>query len=144
MLYALRFLSLVFTVLALIPAGAHLFSLPSKMRLSAEDYLSAQRAYEGWALFGIVILAAILATLALAIAHYRAGRPFLLAALALLCLLATQALFWTFTFPANQATENWTMLPANFEVLRTSWEYSHAGSAVLNFAAFLLLLRSEL
>jgi hypothetical protein len=28
MLYALRFLSLVLTVLALIPAGAHLFSMP--------------------------------------------------------------------------------------------------------------------
>jgi hypothetical protein len=36
------------------------------------------------------------------------------------------------------------MLPANFEALRTSWEYSHAGSALLNLAAFLLLLRSEL
>jgi hypothetical protein len=36
------------------------------------------------------------------------------------------------------------MLPANFETLRTSWEYSHAASAVLSFAAFLLLLRSEL
>jgi hypothetical protein len=144
MLYALRFLSLVLTVLALIPAGAHLFSMPSKLPLSPEDYLAAQRAYDGWALFGIVILAAILATLGLAIAHYRVGRPWLLAALAFLSLLATQALFWSFTFPANQATANWTMLPANFEALRTSWEYSHAGSALLNLAAFLLLLRSEL
>jgi hypothetical protein len=144
MLYALRFLSLVFTVLALVPAGAHLFSLPAKMRLAPEDYLVAQRAYDGWALFGIVILAAIASTLALAIAAYRGGRPYLLPALACLCLLATQAVFWSFTFPANQATGNWTMLPAGFEALKTSWEYSHAASALLNFAAFLLLLRSEL
>jgi hypothetical protein len=144
MLYALRFLSLVFTVLALIPLGAHFFSLPGKMRLSAADYLVAQRAYDGWALFGIVILAALVATLGLTIAAYRASRRWHLVGLAFLCLLATQAIFWAFTCPANQATDNWTMLPANVEALRAAWEYSHAASAVLNFAAFLLLLRSEL
>ncbi|MGE4247951.1 MAG: hypothetical protein AB7F09_01080 [Parvibaculaceae bacterium] len=140
MIYLLRLASLVFVVLALVPAGAHLFSLLNKMRLDKTGYLVAQRAYDGWSLFGIVIAGALLSTLTLAFVLYRIGEPALLALLAFLCLAATQAVFWTYTFPANRATENWTKLPDNWEVLRATWEYSHAASALLTFAAFLLLI----
>ena len=47
--------------------------------------------------------------------------------------------FWSFTFPANQATANWTVLPEGWQALRARWEYSHAAGAVLNFAAVLFL-----
>jgi hypothetical protein len=67
-------------------------------------------------------------------------RPaFSLAVIALLCLLGGQAIFWAFTFPTNQATENWTVLPTNWADLRVQWEYSHAAGAVLNLAAFVAL-----
>jgi hypothetical protein len=30
---------------------------------------------------------------------------------AFLCMAGTQVLFWTFTYPANQQTRNWSVLP---------------------------------
>ncbi len=52
----------------------------------------------------------------------------------------TQVLFWTFTFPANQLTENWTLVPDNWAALREQWEYSHAASALLNLVALVALI----
>jgi hypothetical protein len=52
--------------------------------------------------------------------------------------------FWTFTYPANQATDNWTMLPENWLQLRSQWEYSHAASTVLNLIALVTLILSAL
>jgi hypothetical protein len=56
----------------------------------------------------------------------------------------TQVLFWTFTFPANQQTHNWTVLPENWLALRQQWEYSHAASAGLNLMAFVALILAVL
>jgi hypothetical protein len=58
--------------------------------------------------------------------------------------VAAQVVFWTFTYPANQATNNWTVLPANWQDLRTQWEYSHATGAGLNFIALITLIVSVL
>jgi hypothetical protein len=49
--------------------------------------------------------------------------------------LATLAIFFTWTWPANQATSNWTAVPENWRELRTQWEYAHAANAVLTFLA---------
>ncbi|MCR4265981.1 hypothetical protein [Nitratireductor sp. ZSWI3] len=140
MLYTLRVIAVLFAALALVPAGAHLFSMASKLQMDRGAYLSAQRAYDGWSLFGIVVIAALISCLALTVALYRAGESYILAALAFLCLVGTQGIFWTFTFPMNSATENWTMLPPKWEFLRMQWELSHAGSAALNFTALVLLV----
>jgi hypothetical protein len=51
---------------------------------------------------------------------------------------------WTFTYPANQATNNWTVLPPNWQDLRSQWEYSHATGAGLNFIALITLIVSVL
>jgi hypothetical protein len=39
------------------------------------------------------------------------------------------------TFPANQATANWTDMPDNWSELRRQWEYSHAANAVVMLIA---------
>lgn len=135
-----RLIAIVFAALALVPSGAHLFSMPNKLRLEAAGYLVSQRAYDGWSLFAIVVIGAALSSLLLAVLRYRAGQPYLLPALACLSILGTQAIFWTFVFPANKATGNWTTLPRNWEALRIQWEYGHAGSAVLNMLALILLI----
>ena len=44
----------------------------------------------------------------------------------------------------NQATQNWTMLPDNWQVLRSQWEYAHAVRAILYVLAFGTLLISGL
>ena len=49
-------------------------------------------------------------------------------------------IFWTFTYPANQQTANWTLLPDNWEDLRRQWEYSHAAGALLNLVALICVI----
>ncbi|AZO48001.1 MAG: hypothetical protein EOS58_18855 [Mesorhizobium sp.] len=143
-IYGLRVVSFIFAALAFVPAGAHFFSMYSKLKLDGTSYLAAQRAYDGWSLFGIVVLGALLSSAALAVVLYRSGGAFGLVALAFIAIGATQFVFWSFTFPVNRATRNWSMLPDNWEMLRRQWEYSHAAAACLNALALLLLFLSAL
>jgi len=108
------FISLLFAALALTPAFAHLLELPNKINLSRENYLTVQQNYRGWALTGFFVAGALLSTLVLTIIVRRQRKPFIFASIALLCIAGTQVVFWTHTNPANQATNNWTMLPENW------------------------------
>jgi hypothetical protein len=40
--------------------------------------------------------------------------------------------FWAFTYPANVATNNWTVVPDTWASLRRQWEYSHAAAPLFN------------
>ena len=137
---AARFLSLLFCALALAPALAHLLELPNKIGLPRDQYLVVQQIYRGWWMLGIVVFGALLSTLALTIAVRERPGELGPALTAFLCIVATQAIFWTFTFPANQQTANWTLLPDNWQELRMRWEYSHAASAMLNLAALIAVI----
>ena len=130
-----QFLAIVLTALALVPAGAHLAELPNKIGLDQEAYFIVQSIYAGWALFGIALFGALAANLALAIMVRRQRAPFRLALSAFLLVAATLVIFFIWTYPANQATSNWTVVPANWQQLRTTWEYAHATNAVLTFLA---------
>jgi hypothetical protein len=137
---AARFLSLLFCALALAPALAHLLELPSKIGLPRDEYFVVQQIYRGWWMLGIVVFGALLSTLALAIVVRKRPGELGPALTAFLCIVATQAIFWTFTFPANQQTANWTLLPDNWQELRMRWEYSHAASAMLNLVAMIAVI----
>ena len=139
-----QFLAIVFTALALVPGGAHLFELPNKIGLTEAEYFVVQSIYRGWALFGIVLFGALAANLALAIMVRQQRPPFALASLAFLLVAATLAIFFTWTYPANQATSNWTVVPDNWRDLRTQWEYAHAANAVLTFVALCAVTLSAL
>jgi len=139
-----RFLSilqlalLVFLGLTLIPAGAHLFEMPGKMALAPADYMIVQRIYMGWAWFGIAIFGALI-LLGIHAAIVRRDRTALWFPLAAFAAIAvTQIIFWSFTFPMNTLTQNWTVNPPDIEVARRQWEYSHAVNALITFAAFVL------
>ncbi len=144
MLAVARFTSLLFAGLALAPALAHLLELPNKIGLSRDEYLVAQQLYSGWALLGIIVFAALFSTLAHVLLVRRQRTAFVLALFALACLAGAQAIFWTWTFPANQATQNWTVLPESWAALRAQWEYSHAAAAGLNLVAFASLILAVL
>ena len=138
------FFSLLFAAFALVPAGAHLAELANKMKLGATEYQTVQQIYRGWELFGVVVVGALASTLALTIGLRGHPTAFTPALIALLCIVATQVVFWTFTFPVNRMTVNWTVLPDNWAELRARWEYSHAASAALNAAALIALIVSLL
>jgi len=129
----IELLALVLTALALVPAAAHVIEMPNKMPLPRDAYLTVQRVYRGWSYAGIVVIAAIIATLWLAVIS--TGRAEVPAAIAFSCILMTQAVFWGFTFPVNRRTHNWTEVPEDWELLRDRWEFSHAASAFLIFTA---------
>ncbi|MBL8837594.1 MAG: DUF1772 domain-containing protein [Alphaproteobacteria bacterium] len=132
----LHFSAVVLTGLALVPAGAHFFSLPHKMALTMDQYFLVQGIYRGWAMFGIVLIGAMLANAALAIALLRGRQPCGLAAASAALLAITLALFFALVQPANAITDSWTVIPPNWVELRAHWEYGHALNAVLTFLAF--------
>ena len=139
LLVCVRVLTIASVALYLVPIGAHLFELPGKMAMSPTDYMVMQTIYTGWALFGIVIFAAMLLTLLHAIMRRSERVALLLSLAAFVCLVATQVIFWMFTYPMNVASSNWTVTPDHFETARRQWEYSHAASAVLTFLALVAI-----
>ncbi len=133
---AFQFIALVLAALALIPAGAHFFELPNKMALDGQAYLTVQQIYAGWSLFGIALIGSLAANLALAVAVRRERIACVFATAAFASMLTVLLLFFAFVYPMNAATENCTVMPANWEALRMQWEYGHAVNAVLTFVAF--------
>jgi hypothetical protein len=135
-LRVVQFLAVVLTALALVPGGAHAFALLNKINLGAEQYFIVQNIYRGWALFGIVLIGALVADLALALMlRRRGGAAFVLALLGFCGVALTLVVFFLWTYPANQATGNWTTIPDHWAQLRRQWEYSHAVNAVITFLA---------
>jgi hypothetical protein len=132
----LKILILFLTMLVVVPAGTHLFALPNKIGLPRDAYFTVQGIYAGWAWFGAVILAAIVANLVLAWRLWQYDRSAALSAACSAALLAVGlAIFFTWTFPANQATANWTVVPDGWQQLRRQWEYGHAAGALVTFGA---------
>ena len=123
------FIALLATSCALGGALAHAFELPNKIGLGRDAYFTVQTIYSGWDRLAFVLaveLAGMLAVIFLYRAEQRVLWP---ACIALTGLVAAQLVFWVWTFPANQATANWTQQPENWEALRAQWEYSHLAGA---------------
>jgi len=140
----LRFVALLFDALALAPALAHAMELPNKINLSREDYLTVQQIYRGWNRLAVVVIGALSSNLVLAALERTKSRTWALNMIAFLCLVGTQVVFWRYTYPVNQQTHNWTVLPEQWQELRKQWEYSHATSAGLNLIALITLTLSVL
>jgi hypothetical protein len=134
---ASQYLSVIVTAIAFVPGGAHLLALPAKIDMPEQPYFVVQQIYGGWAWLGIAIFAALLANLVSAQLTRDHPRQFWLSATAGLLIAATLAIFFIWTYPANQATGNWTSAPKDWEQLRFQWEYSHAANAVITFVALL-------
>lgn len=128
-----EFLAIVLTALALVPAAAHVMELPNKLPMTREAYLIVQRVYRGWNLSAVVVIGALIATLILMLSVD--GAAFVPALIGFLAIVATQIVFWVFTFPVNRLTRDWTQVPEDWKQLRDRWEFSYAASAVLNFIA---------
>lgn len=129
------FAAIILTALALVPAGAHLLALPNKMGLPQTEYFVVQGIYRGWSLLGLVLVASLAADAAFAIQLRHDRQAFIAALTGALLIAATLVIFFIWTYPANQATENWVIAPLNWQLLRRHWEYAHAVNAVLTFFA---------
>jgi hypothetical protein len=144
LLRTVQFLAVMLTALALVPGGAHLFALWNKIDLPQDAYFTVQGIYRGWALFGFVLIPALVANLTLAFLRRHEVRASALAFAAAVLMAATLVIFFTWTYPANVATQNWTAVPLDWEALRRAWDYSHAVNAMLTFFALTLVVLSVL
>jgi hypothetical protein len=137
---ALFFLAIMATLFALAPGMAHVLEMPRKLMLAGDDYFTVQQIYAGWSLFAIVVVLQLAALVLLAWRSSREYYVFRPVLVALLLMAAAQILFWSFTFPANSATSNWTVMPQDWASLRLQWEYSHAGGALCQLLALCCLV----
>jgi hypothetical protein len=128
--------ALIFTALAMVPYGAHLFAMPNKLGMTESQYFIAQSVYSGWAWLGLILVPAMALNITVAVLLRREGAAFVLAMAACVLMASTLAIFLTWTQPANVATQNWTVEPADWAALRRQWEYSHAVNAGVIFASF--------
>ena len=140
MKHLLQFSTVLLAVIVLAALIAHLLSLPGKINLSKKEYQLVQGIYRGWAWIGMAEIAAILLILVWTITDRNDKHIFPWLLTALLCFTVSLAIFFIYTFPANQATANWTELPQNWQHLRNNWEYSHAVRAALNLLGFSFLI----
>lgn len=135
----IRFTALFFTAITLSALMAHLLELRVKILLSKENYQTVQGIYSGWQWLGIFEIGAIILTITWAIFDRKLNTfPFLTAAST--CFILSIIVFFSFTFPTNQVTLNWTNLPDNWNELRKTWEYSHAMRALLSLFGFSFLV----
>lgn len=142
LLDGVQFAAIALTALALIPAGAQVFELSGKLALSPTDYVTVQSVHHAWALFASAML---LASAAIALHGYLVNRnatSFGWSMVALVLVGVAQVVFWVVAYPANAATQGWSLLPVDFEMLRRKWEFSFAAAGVFSFAGLLALARS--
>jgi hypothetical protein len=138
------FVTLLATALALGAAMAHALELPNKIGLGRDDYFVVQRAYDGWSNLAYLLVVELVAMVLLAYLYRRQPGVLWAAVAAVVCLLLAQAVFWAFTYPANVATSNWTVMPDNWEQLRVRWEYSHLAGAFFQVLAMSALIVAAL
>jgi hypothetical protein len=134
-----HFIAILLTVVSFGPSAAHLFALPNKIGMDQAGYFTVQGIYRGWALFGAVLIPLLGCDIALAIMMRHEGLRFWLAIAASACIALSLVVFFIWVFPGNQATQNWTVAPADWRALRARWEFGHAVNAVIVFASLCAL-----
>jgi hypothetical protein len=138
------FIALLATALAMAAGLAHALELPNKITLARDEYFIVQNIYRGWDRLAYLLAVELAAMLVVAVRARRTPRVFVPAITAIACLVAAQAIFWIWTFPANAATTNWTTIPDGWEALRVQWEYSHLAGAGFQVLALCALIMAAL
>jgi hypothetical protein len=137
---ALVFCAVMLTAVATSGGLAHVLQVAQKMPMDGAEYIVAQQLYAGWDRLGFAIFGALIATSALAFIRRGPRRMRIAGAVAATAIALGLVVFFTFTFPVNRATANWTALPPDWQALRATWEYSHAVGAALDVTALSALV----
>jgi hypothetical protein len=151
-------LALLVVVLAMVPAMAHAFELPGKLRLSKEAYLAVQPIYyPGFTVLGFCEPLAIVLLVVVLILLPASEASFWWTLVALVSVLAMHAVYWFVTHPVNgfwlreeklgsaastffsTASRN-TGSEIGWKSLRDRWEYSHVARAALAALALVALV----
>ena len=154
MLQLLQVATLILVAIVMALSLSHALEYPGKLRLGEKDYRTVQTIYyPGYTFGGASEPAAILVTFVLLLMTPGAT-AFWLTLIAMLALVAVQAVFWLVTQPVNK---HWVKgeklsgagktffgaggnVQGDWTALRDRWEYSHIARAALATVAFVLLL----
>lgn len=154
MLQFLQIVTLVLVAVTMALSLAHALEYPGKLRLGEKDYRAVQAIYyPGFTFGGASEPAAIVVTFVLLLLT-PGDTAFWLTLVALIALIAVQAVFWLMTQPVNK---HWLKgeklsgagktffgtggnVQGGWTALRDRWEYSHIVRAALAMIAFVLLL----
>jgi hypothetical protein len=140
-----RFVAFLFVALVLGAGLAHLFTMPGKMVLSGEAYLTVQQLYRDWILWNVALICAVISLGVLAWRlRRRRPRALALTLAALAAIVGDGIVIWSVAHAAERSTRGWTFLPADWVALRAQWEYAHTAAALLDLLAFSALVLSVL
>lgn len=155
MFQLLQIVTLVLVAAAWAFALAHAAEYPGKMRLDRDSYLTVQKIYyPGFTIGGASEPLAMFALIALIALVPADGSLFWLLAVALVAVLATQAVFWLMTQPVNRVWlreqqlgtagarffETGPSAPSgDWKQHRDRWEMSHILRAALMSVALILV-----
>ena len=118
-------------------ALAHVFELPHKLAMDGPTWLSVQRVlYNGWG--RKLLILDLLAIAALGWLGWRSESARRAALTALLLVgIADVVVFLVWIQPTNMAVDNWTGTApiADWQLLRSRWEWGHTARACLLAAA---------
>lgn len=154
--------TLVLITVALALSLAHALELPGKLRLDKQTYYAVQAIYyPGFTIGGVGEAGGTIAALILLFLTPRASAEFWLTVVALLGLVAMQAVYWLVTHPVNQfwvegvklnrVSSGFFSFGANrvrqdnktapdWTELRDRWEYSHVARAACALVSFVALV----
>lgn len=93
------FFALLSTAISLSGALARVFALANKIDLPRDAYFTVQQIYAGWSQFAYVLAVQLMAIITVMVSSRNDRKVFRLAGIALLGLIAAQAVFWVFTQP---------------------------------------------
>ncbi len=97
------------TAFCLVPGGAHVLELANKIGLDQNHYMTVQQIYRGWALLGALLIAAICVNGVVAVMMRCQTMAYdLRGSRSAVCSVSGLVIFFTWTFPVNQITSNWT------------------------------------
>jgi hypothetical protein len=142
-----RFVTLMLASLAAGLAFGHLLPMPAQLGLDGTAWLTATRVGSDFGITGTTIgVAALLATVLLAVLVRGRNPAFAWSLVAVGLLLAAQAVGWLLVAPASAEIALWRpdALPADWQGWRDRWEQAQAARALLQTAALASLLLSVL
>jgi hypothetical protein len=133
-----RFVTLMLASLAAGLTFGHLLQMPARLGLDGTSWLTATRDAGSFGAVGTMIeIAALLATVLLAILVRGRGAPFVWSLVAVGLLLSAQVVWWLLVAPANAEIAVWRpdALPGDWQGWRDRWEQAQAARALLQATA---------
>jgi len=142
LLDVVQLLTVALIAIALAPTLGSALSLAGRLQLQPADYLAVQRLGHSALVVGTLGGLALLISALHTFLVRETSAAFAWSIVAVCGLAAAQIVFWSVAFPIILVTQDWSVVPDDFNDLRRQWEYALAFAGVLSFGALLAMVRA--